>query len=80
MIDRPVSLKWNPGDIGPWFSFLQYVESSEFRTNRPKFLIWQFNEAQVENGPDAAGAWAQQSVLSPADWRSRVSSAVSNPR
>jgi alginate O-acetyltransferase complex protein AlgJ len=80
MIDRPVSLKWNPGDIGPWFSFLQYVESSEFRTNRPKFLIWQFNEAQVENGPDAAGAWAQQSVLSPADWRSRVSSAVSNPK
>jgi alginate O-acetyltransferase complex protein AlgJ len=80
MIDRPVSLKWNPGDIGPWFSFLQYVESAEFSTNRPKFLVWQFNEAQVQNGPDAAGDWAPQSILSPADWRSRVSSAVSNPK
>ena len=75
-IDRPVSLKWNPGDIGPWVTFLQYVESAEFKASPPKFIIWQFNEAQVQNGPDAAGEWSPSSTLSPADWRSRVSEAV----
>jgi alginate O-acetyltransferase complex protein AlgJ len=80
LIDRPVSLKWNPGDVGPWFTLLQYVESAEFRATRPKVLVWQFNEAQVQNGPDAAGDWAAASILSPAAWWSRAAEAVNNPK
>jgi alginate O-acetyltransferase complex protein AlgJ len=75
MIDRPVSLKWNPGDIGPWATLLQYLQSVEFKNSRLKFLVWQFNEAQLQNGPDAAGEWAAPSLRSPADWRSELSAA-----
>jgi alginate O-acetyltransferase complex protein AlgJ len=71
-IDRPVSLKWNPGDIGPWATLLQFLQSAEFKTNPVKFLVWQFNEGQLQNGPDAVGEWAAQSILPPQQWRSKV--------
>jgi alginate O-acetyltransferase complex protein AlgJ len=80
MIDRPVSLKWNPGDIGPWATLLQYVQSVDFKAASPKFLVWQFNEAQLQNGPDAVGEWAAQSILGRAEWSSRVSLAINNQK
>jgi alginate O-acetyltransferase complex protein AlgJ len=75
-IDRPVSLKWNPGDIGPWASLLQYLKSTEFKSSPPQFVVWQFNEAQLQNGPDAVGEWASQSIISPTDWNARVQEAL----
>lgn len=75
-IDRPVSLKWNPGDIGPWATLLQYLESSEFKSSAPKFVVWQFNEAQIQNGPDAVGEWATQSIMTAAQWRARMTEAL----
>ena len=77
-IDRPVSLKWNPGDIGPWATLLQYLRSEEFRSSPHRFLVWQFNEAQLQNGPDAVGAWAAASIQKPADWRVQISTAIDN--
>ncbi|MEH2614521.1 alginate O-acetyltransferase complex protein AlgJ [Bradyrhizobium sp. AZCC 1693] len=77
-IDRPVSLKWNPGDVGPWATLLQYLKSAEFTGSPPQFVVWQFNEAQLQNGPDAAGEWAAQSIMSPADWNSRAQEALRN--
>src|SRR5215216_50635 len=67
-IDRPVSLKWNPGDVGPWATFLQYLKSPEFTDSPPQFLVWQFNEAQLQNGPDAVGEWAAPGIIGPAEW------------
>jgi alginate O-acetyltransferase complex protein AlgJ len=75
-IDRPVSLKWNPGDIGPWATLLQYLKSPEFASSPPQFLVWQFNEAQLQNGPDAVGEWAPQSIISPAEWNARMMEAL----
>lgn len=77
-IDRPVSLKWNPGDIGPWATLLQYLKSPEFKDSPPQFVVWQFNEAQLQNGPDALGEWASPSIMSPADWSARVQDALHN--
>ena len=77
-IDRPVALKWNPGDVGPWATFLQYLQSAEFRASPIKYLVWQFNEAQIQNGPDAVGEWASQSISSPSEWRMKVSDALKN--
>ena len=77
-IDRPVALKWNPGDIGPWATLLQYLQSGEFTGNPIKYLVWQFNEAQIQNGPDAVGEWAPQSISSAAEWRSKVAGALKN--
>ena len=76
--DRPVSLKWNPGDVGPWITLLQYLKSSEFVSSPPNFVVWQFNEAQLQNGPDAVGEWAAQSIISPSEWNSRVQDALRN--
>jgi alginate O-acetyltransferase complex protein AlgJ len=70
-IDRPVSLKWNPGDVGPWATLLQYLQSPDFN-DPPKFVVWQLNEGQLQNGPDAVGEWTAQSVMAPADWVSRM--------
>ncbi|WP_156402598.1 MULTISPECIES: twin-arginine translocation pathway signal [unclassified Bradyrhizobium] len=77
-IDRPVALKWNPGDVGPWATLLQFLRSAEFRTSPIRYLVWQFNEAQVQNGPDAVGEWASQSISSRVEWRMKVSDALKN--
>lgn len=71
-IDRPVSLKWNPGDIGPWATLLQFLQSPEFKSNPVRFLVWQFNEAQLQNGPDATGEWAAAGVQPAPQWRAKV--------
>jgi alginate O-acetyltransferase complex protein AlgJ len=77
-IDRPVALKWNPGDVGPWATLLQYLQSAEFTTPSLRYLVWQFNEAQIQNGPDAVGEWAQPSILSPVEWRTKVKDVLKN--
>ena len=77
-IDRPVSLKWNPGDVGPWATLLQYLKSPEFTGSPPQFVVWQFNEAQLQNGPDAVGEWAAPGIIGPAEWNSRVQEALRN--
>ena len=77
-IDRPVALKWNPGDVGPWATLLQYLQSSEFTSASVSYLVWQFNEAQIQNGPDAIGEWAAPSIASPAAWLSKVGEALKN--
>jgi len=75
-IDRPVSLKWNPGDIGPWATMLQYLRGAEFQNHAPVFIVWQFNEAQIQNGPDARGEWAAQGIALPSEWRAEIANAV----
>lgn len=77
-IDRPVALKWNPGDVGPWATLLQYLQSADFTASSVRYLVWQFNEAQVQNGPDAVGEWASESISSPVEWRAKVTDALRN--
>lgn len=78
MIDRPIALRWNPGDVGPWATLLQFLQSTEFTTSSVRYLVWQFNEAQIQNGPDAVGEWASQSISSAAEWRAKVTEALKN--
>jgi alginate O-acetyltransferase complex protein AlgJ len=75
-IDRPVLLKWNPGDVGPWATFLQLVQSDEFRDSPPRFLLWQFNEGQMQNGPQAVGEWAAPGISDPASWLAKATTAI----
>lgn len=77
-IDRQVALKWNPGDVGPWATLLQFLQSAEFTASSVRYLVWQFNEAQIQNGPDALGEWASQSISSPVEWRTKVTDALKN--
>nr|WP_244109452.1 twin-arginine translocation pathway signal [Burkholderia anthina] len=78
LIDRPVSVNWKPGNVGPWIVLLDYVESPAFRQERPQVLVWQMFEPTFAQGPDAAGLWDNASILSANAWLDRVKTALSH--
>jgi alginate O-acetyltransferase complex protein AlgJ len=75
-LDRPVNLTWNPGDIGPWATLLQYLESSDFAAHKPQVIVWQFNEGQFHQGPDATTQWNAKGVISQRQWQQRIQKAL----
>jgi alginate O-acetyltransferase complex protein AlgJ len=75
-LDRPVTLTWNPGDVGPWATLLQYLESPDFARQKPQVIVWQFNEGQFHQGPDAAANWNSKGVISVSQWHQRLKKAL----
>ena len=75
-LDRPVTLTWNPGDVGPWATLLQYLESPDFAQHKPQVIVWQFNEGQFHLGPDAAANWNAKGVTSLNQWHLRIKKAL----
>ncbi len=75
-LDRPVSLTWNPGNVGPWFTFLQYVTSPDFAKQPPQVVVWQFNEGAFHSGPAASAQWDSTSLMQPQVWRDRMAAAI----
>lgn len=76
-LNRPVSLTWKPGNVGPWATMLQYLESDEFLQNKPKVILWQLNEPRMYSGPDAVNVWDTESLMKAETWFSRVVAAIS---
>jgi alginate O-acetyltransferase complex protein AlgJ len=76
VIDRPVSVTWNVGNVGPWLTLLQYVESKQFAERQPQVIVWQLNEGQLQFGPDAVGRWDVKSLMSVDAWRARIALAL----
>ncbi len=75
-LDRPVTLTWNPGDVGPWATLLRYLESPDFAQHKPQVIVWQFNEGQFHLGPDAAANWNAKGVTSLNQWHQRIKKAL----
>ncbi|SEE54122.1 MULTISPECIES: alginate O-acetyltransferase AlgX-related protein [Pseudomonas] len=75
-LDRPVALTWNPGDVGPWATLLQYLESADFAQHKPQVIVWQFNEGQFHLGPDATANWNAKGVTSLSQWHQRINKAL----
>lgn len=75
-LDRPVTLTWNPGDVGPWATLLQYLESPDFAQQKPQVIVWQFNEGQFHLGPDASANWNARGVTSLSQWHQRIKKAL----
>ena len=75
-LDRPVALTWNPGDVGPWATLLQYLESTDFAQHKPQVIVWQFNEGQFHLGPDAAANWNAKGVTLLSQWHQRINKAL----
>jgi alginate O-acetyltransferase complex protein AlgJ len=75
-IDRPVGLTWTFGDTGPWKTLLNYIEAPEFKANHPRAIVWQFNEGQMMNGPNAGGQWDAPSLITEGAWLARVEKAL----
>ena len=76
LIDRPVSLSWNAGNVGQWVIALNYAESKDFAESRPKVIVWQMNEAQIQIGPNVTGLWDVQGLMPPQAWLARLKAAV----
>jgi alginate O-acetyltransferase complex protein AlgJ len=75
-LDRPVTLTWNAGDVGPWVSLLEYAESPGFKENKPQVVVWEFVEARLPIDPAAIGEWRPSSIMSAGTWRERVDKAL----
>jgi alginate O-acetyltransferase complex protein AlgJ len=75
-IDRPVGLTWTFGDIGPWKTLLNYVESTAFKENPPQAIVWQFNEGQMMSLPSAGGQWDATSVMLDDAFLARLTKAI----
>lgn len=76
VIDRPVSLNWKSGNVGPWVMLLEYVESPAFRQQKPQVLVWQMFEPSYPQGPNAKGMWDNASIMTDEEWLSRFKAAV----
>ncbi len=76
VIDRPVSLTWTVGNVGPWKTLLDYVESAQFSARQPQVIVWQLNEGQLQFGPNAHGRWDAKSLMTLEAWRSRLAKAL----
>ncbi|NIF55979.1 twin-arginine translocation pathway signal [Burkholderia sp. Ax-1724] len=72
----PVGLAWNPGNIGPWKTFLDTVANPSFAQHAPKVVVWQFNEDQLQTRLDAPDSWDPKSVMPAATWLAGVSAAL----
>lgn len=75
-IDRPVTLNWKSGNVGPWLVLLEYLESSGFRDNPPQALVWQMYEPVYGLGPQAEGQWNSASLMTPQQWQARLQKAL----
>lgn len=75
-LDRPVSLNWKSGNVGPWVMLLEYVESPAFKQQKPKVLVWQMFEPSYPQGPNAKGMWDNASIMSDEAWLSRFKAAL----
>ena len=79
-LDRNVTLTWNPGDVGPWATMLQYLGSDAFKQNPPQVNVWQFNEGQLHQGPSTQGQWIASSIISDTEWKQHLQTYLINTR
>lgn len=75
-LNRPVSLTWNFGNVGPWATLLKYLESETYQQAKPRVIVWQLNEPRMQSGPEAKSDWDTESIMSDDAWRSRVKAAI----
>ena len=75
-LDRPVSLNWKSGNVGPWVMLLEYLNSPLFKQTKPQVLVWQMFEPTYSYAPDASGFWDVDSLMSSESWLSRVRTAL----
>ncbi len=73
-LNQPVTVTWNPGNIGPWKTFIEAAENPEFKQRQ--IVVWQFNEAQLEFPPDTNNIWDAKGIMSVSEWKNKVGAAL----
>ena len=61
-LNRPVGLTWKVHQYGSYAILLEYFKSAGFKSTRPKLLIWDFEETDMEGPPDRKDFWGEHSM------------------
>lgn len=75
-LERPVALAWKPNNVGSFATLLDYVKGQAFKRNRPKLLVWNHLEVDIQTLPNSS-SWGQN-AMSPEAFLSALRAAVVN--
>lgn len=59
---RPVSLVWKVHSFGPYSTLLSYLNGDVFKKQRPKVLVWEFHEVDLQTLCSDSGIWGQNAM------------------
>jgi alginate O-acetyltransferase complex protein AlgJ len=74
-LNRPVGLVWKIHLIGPYKTLLSYLTSESFKKKRPRVIVWNFLEIDMELMPDSQAA-LRENVIAPQDFLRELAAAV----
>ncbi|MDR3524133.1 MAG: hypothetical protein P4L66_08505 [Acetobacteraceae bacterium] len=61
-LNRPVGLTWRVHQYGSYAILLEYLNSQAFKATRPKLIIWDFEETDMEGPPDRKDFWGEHAM------------------
>ena len=61
-MNRPVGLSWKVHQYGSYAILLEYFKSPGFKSSRPKLILWDFEETDMEGPPDRKDFWGEHSM------------------
>ena len=61
-LNRPVGLTWKVHQYGSYAILLEYFKSAAFKATRPKLIIWDFEETDMEGQPDRKDFWGEHAM------------------
>jgi alginate O-acetyltransferase complex protein AlgJ len=65
-LNRPVGLFWKVHQYGPYKTLLDYVSSASFHQHRPRLIIWDFEETDMEAEANRSDIWGQNAMTADA--------------
>ncbi len=74
-LNRPVSLLWKVHQFSPFYNMLNFVNSDGFKKQRPKMIVWNFAEVDMETPSNNPGAWGD-TAMPPAKFMGDLHSAL----
>jgi alginate O-acetyltransferase complex protein AlgJ len=61
-LGRPVTLVWKVHSEGPYATLLSYLNGGLFKKQRPKVLVWNMHEVDLQTAPSDAGVWGENAM------------------
>ncbi len=61
-LDRPVSLFWKVHQMSPYWTMLQYLASDVFAKQRPRLIVWNLAEGDMESAANNSGTWGSTAM------------------
>jgi alginate O-acetyltransferase complex protein AlgJ len=61
-LNRPIALFWKVHLVGPYKTMLNYLGSDTFRRQRPRAIVWNFHEIDMEIMPDSQSSWTENAM------------------